>query len=248
VFDPQALCTAVRPTQPDRDIPTLWHVECSWSTKSKDLNQVTSGGIVGTAPGQGGQGEDPLQLPPKVEWTWVAGTKPFTRTPAGEDDEHPSRPVKNSAGQVFSPIPEIDDPRLTLRVTRAKQSFDRAQAFEYMNTINSDPFQGFEPRQARIVDYSGELDFHKNRRFFWVRQAFVFRKPDWDYDLLDQGDYFLAPQQDTIVRFTDAAGNPRKGQLDGQGLELDRRTDADVYLLFNAYRSRPFAALGIPPL
>lgn len=243
IFDSFAEVIGYEASQPDADMPTLWHVEVQYSTRGADINQTTAGGVVGspfgTGAGTGGYGEEPTQLPPQVEWKWVQGTKLFEQTA----DPVPL-PVQTKANEKFAQVPEVDDPRLVYQLVRAEALFDVTVAADYMNTVNLGSWKGFAPRRARIIEFSARLDYQKKRPFWWVTYQVAIKYPHWDFKILHHGTQ--AVQQDGGVdACVDRSGNKIASNLDANGLQQDPDVDP-VYLTFKAYEERNFDLLNLP--
>lgn len=249
-IDLSALAEGPEVSQPDPEVPTLFHVTVNYSTRSVDpslVNQIGQGtDPSGNTQQAGGLGGGPLDLPVSVEWGWMSERQLMT-----ESYDDPPKPIVNSAGKPFDPAPEDDAQIMTLTVVTNHQRFPIQTAFAYQNAVNEDEFQTFQAGQAKVVEYSARLAFAKNVRYWVVTKRFAFRLPDWDLELLDHGTTSIDDSAGSgnvqEIANVDRAGNPVDVRLDGAGHVLAAGA-ANVYLRFRRRPRMSFAALNIPDL
>lgn len=249
--DPYAICQAIRPTQPDRDDPYLWHVAVDYATRALDPSKEASdsgGGNPNTA------NESPILKPPKVRWGKWSEERPFVKTA-----DIPPLPVVNSAKQLFDPPAKTMIHGLTLHVTLNKATFDRSQTSTFVDSVNADIFQNFNPGRVHCQDITADNDYARNVQFWIVSYTFRIKYPDstlvppalpWDLELRDCGSMKRTNNGNNYVteKIVDRAGRD-KGvvPLDGAGQPAADGAPAK-YLWFKQYRDQAFAELGIPVL
>lgn len=252
-----AAAFALKPevTTPDDTDPTLRLVTVPYSTKSADPERQNQD-----------RGESPLLRPPVVRWSHVVRQRLFTETiddypvktvSGGEvtgnatiigDQNNKPHPVCTSAGEPFDPAPEIEDLMLTLFVQRNEAGFTEAYADEFINTVNSDDWRGWEPGTVKLTQFDAERQYEKGVAFWSVTYMFAFAD-NWDLDLRDVGSYSLSDDAnyDKIQpQAANGVGLPRVN-LNGAGVAL-APTDPPVYLRFRRNRRKDFNDLNLENL
>ncbi len=123
---------------------------------------------------KGQQDPNPLNRPPVICLSTRRYQKPvFHNLPF---DDSPPVPILNSAGQIFSPMPEIDDSRIFVTIDRNEPvvNFDLFQ--KYQDAVNADPFWG-EPEGCAKININAGSAF-ENGQFYWkVTYEIEFRRP-----------------------------------------------------------------------
>lgn len=240
--DPEAVCQGLDPQQTDRDAPCVWTVGVFYTTKSLDPAQQASDGG-GSNPNTAT--ESPLNKPPKVRWFKWTEAAPFVET-----EDVPAVPVQNSAKQPFDPPLETQRHGLAFTITLNRATFSRNDADLYIDSVNSDTFQGFGSGRVRCEDIVGEDDYARGVRYWIVTYTFWVRTPDWDVKVMDAGSVKRTNNGMNYIteKITDRAGNPLGVvKLDGAGQPLaDGATT--VYLTFRKHVRRPFADLNLPTI
>jgi hypothetical protein len=213
-----------RITETQTEEPWVWEVLVEYSSNVQfEFNDV-----------------NPLLRPTEIKWGVNRFTRPFNR-------DLNLQPVRNSAGTAFDPLPEMDDIRLALTLTRNEASFDASVAEDYINSVNADIFFGSEPGKVKCSSISAERAFDKNTFYWKVTYEFEIKGLGWAFYLLDQGYMEKGTAPNTLVAMRDQFGAVLTSPtlLDGAGHKLAAGADP-VYLTFDAYPSLPFANLRLP--
>jgi hypothetical protein len=91
-------------------------------------------------------------------------------------------PVLNTALDPFDPPLMEDDPRPVLTIVRNEATWNQALQSQYRNAVNSDPFAGYDPLMARVVDISSTSVFHQDVGWYYqCNYEFEFRPPTSTY-------------------------------------------------------------------
>jgi len=235
----------------DQNDPRLWLVRVEYATKAADPSDPAE---------QPDNPEDPILRPPEVSWTH----EPYQRV-VERDIE--GNPLVNSAGQPFDPLPTADDNRLTLVISRFEQVYDKREMLKFVDAVNDDPFQGFDPGQAKIKGIPAVQHFENNQQLWKVTYTIQFKEEGWNLFILDQGRYQAindnadpdgapltsASNRGKITPIVDAeTGEPISDPvlLDGNGFPLQGPDAQPVFLKdpggFKIYKRKPFAKLNLP--
>jgi hypothetical protein len=268
-FDLGARCQSIEP-KVDQDNPLLWVVDCMFTSEPP---RRTALGERGYRPSRGqrggrrlggsggglrlpegdrdGRSRDPANRDDEYEWSYTDRRKVISAAHLVVDGIiQPAAPIANSAGFPFDPLPEIDDSRLTLTISRNEKDYDPRIAFTYGDKLNADPFFDFAPYTAKMRPPVARR-FFEDGEFWWrVTYKIEFRteEPFWEIELLDAGYHALAGLEDVPYRIPDRDGNPvnEPWPLDGAGGQLE--PDAEpVYRRFRPveYTAVPFAPLEL---
>ena len=258
-FDSFALCRRVTPTQ-DADDWFTWVVECEYDTTGGNpQGQPENPGQPGTGGGSGAAG-DPTLEPQTVEWGTQSREVALIEDLGDPDSNDPiiknPRPILNSAGQPFDPVPTIEQAHLTLTIERNEVEFDVGKATKYRNVVNKDMWLDRIPgrwlcRQitGRVV-YKGAYQYARVRYEFWLSPT-IRARDFWDnLELLDQGLCRLDADGERpvpIIRNGHPISQPALLK-DGAPLTRAQIRNPNVgpqYLRFKRYRREPFAPLKI---
>lgn len=231
IFDIGAIVRRTRCHQPEADNPFVWIVEYDYSSEPLDVQQRgVGGGAGGGGDGGGGSGDpnappgqgiqDPIARPPIFSLDFQEYQRVVDRDIFG-------RPIVNSAGAPFSPLPEVDDTRFILTMERYELEPPWDLILSYQDAVNSDWFLGFAPGVAKVKMKCQAV--WENNVYCWkVTYIFSFRSlvlinnlpySGWDLHLLDQGLYDLDPATNAIRYIQDRSGVPVSEPvlLDGKG-------------------------------
>ena len=244
-----ARCVSVDPQQ-DQDDPKAWLVTIRYSTAPA---AATSGLGAGGKGARGGSGSDPsddsqnpLLRPAEIGWSFNRYRKPirkarlYATAGAVNPDFGTVVPVVNSAGDPFDPLPEVDDSRLILTVSRNEATFDPLFAIDYQDAVNSDLFLGAAPRQAKL-NLSAKRQWDKViGPYYAVQYDIEFRREGWLLSLLDAGRHDL-----NRVVLLDNYGQPYSNDVPLNGFGAKLTTDDYVFMDYVVYEERPFAALNL---
>jgi hypothetical protein len=218
--------------------PTVWLVTVQYSSKTgsndnqKDKDQ----------PDQ--KNQDPLARPAIIEWGSEMMMKAI-------QDEFPhgsafSKRIKNSAGDLFDPPIEIEDARVTVKITKNLPAFDTAY-LSMVNHTNSGPWMGGDTHTWKLQSVSSRKEYD-NGTFFWpTTWTAAYREETWQLKVLDQGYREIigtAPNQKAQVIWdtVNDTPNPYPVLLDGNGKRL-RVNGTPVFLPFDVYGEADFGSI-----
>jgi len=171
--DEESLCVRLRPQQ-DAEDPQTWVVAAEYSSDCPDPS-VTS--------------DHPLDQPSDITWDQEELEVAMTQDALGVA-------VLNSAGVAYDPPPTVKEAYLTLHVTRNEASYNHNFFADFVNTVNGDPFFGFEAGEVWCRKISGRRMYHNGIIYWQVSYQFaISRKRDpltqrligWTLRILDQG-------------------------------------------------------------
>jgi len=172
-------------------------------------------------------------------------------------------PLTNSANEFYTPPMMREFKDLVLVFEKKLIGFDDNQALEYINTVNSDRFWGFQPGQCRIITYEGSPVSGSGLTWmeFMVRIEIQCRRDGWEKRRLDEGYRKIVgtvtdpddPEYGAITykMFRERDKNGKEGKilnqprwLDGNGQALPKG-GTPVYLYNKIFRETKFANLGL---
>jgi hypothetical protein len=235
-FDATALARKVD-AQQDNENPKLWIVTVDYGPFTAQPFQ---------------QDQNPLLRPSVV-------TFGFNKTQRIVRRYADFRPIVNSAGDEYDPPLTVDASNPVLTVTRNEPSFNPAIAVAYQDAVNSDPFFGASPGQAKVAGISAVSQTENNYFFFQVTYEIEFRWDGWQPILLDYGRNALFQDQNGVVYKSPIFQRDRNGKempnipisepapLDGFGNQLINPTPGTIKTFqVTCYRSLPFSQLALP--
>lgn len=196
--------------------PMLWYVTVTYST-AKD---------------QQDRSNPPDVRPTEVSFSLQRQTKVVHK-------DQNNNAIASSAGERFNPLPEIDDSRLVMTISKNQASFNTAVAMDCQDSVNSDQFQGFEAGKVKLAGISAKSVFEGSIFYWRVDFEFHISRDGWDLEILDEGTYFLSGGQ--RKRFKDLEGHFTTGLLDGSGGQSNPNTFQT--LVFEVYKRRSFNVL-----
>lgn len=197
--------------------------------------------------------QNPLNRPPRYFLELMQFERPVVKDIDG-------KPIQNACGQPFDPPLMQDDSRQVLVAVRNVSSIFELTALQqvYKDAINTNPFYGAKPRQAKVVSItSGEQKFEGDVAYYEVaiRIAFKENGETWVREVLNTGmSRFIRKETETegetnvefILTTKDRRGDPINSPVklakDGTLLEEGSKP---VYLKFKTYPERDFSGLGI---
>jgi len=231
--DAQALCVKRTPTLVSRtgDGGNIWSVSCEFSTQASDNQSNT----------------DPTQWLPKISGTYSQFMKALERDIDGN-------PIATSADEVFDPVPEQEDSRPTLVVTKIFKSFDYVFFADYRDKVNSDTWivRGliFAPDYLKVQQISFQETFINGASYYEVTAAFEVKPDKWNPRTWLNAGYLAKwpTASDSAKIILDQKTNlpstsPQRLKADGT-VELNL-TNPPVFVEFNTYERRPFSALNL---
>jgi hypothetical protein len=241
-YDPLARCIS-RNAAPVGNSRRLWEVTVNYSSKHDDPEEEENE-------------EESLELePPEVSFDFATRMRVIQLAsqvfdPNGTLVDNTFGAPVTSAGEPFDPPPEMEEHFPVLTITRNELFLNINQIRDYVNTVNSDNFQGGGPRTVKLNGISTRKQYKKNLRYWRTTYTLEFRPDTWDLQLLDIGSYYVTinpdgPNFKNYFLTDDDPPQPRLGLLNGFGSELD--TDAEpVFRRFpTIYTARPFNVLQL---
>lgn len=153
-YDPLATCVRVMP-RAVANSRQWWRVVCEYDT-DRIVNAIT---------------DNPLNQPPEIAWSGALYTKSMRRDLFGI-------PYESSSRNPYDTVPEIEDTRAVLSITRNEASFDEAYAKLWRRRLNQYAFAGYPSLCVRINQLDGVRQFVNGVLFFQVRYELEFREED----------------------------------------------------------------------
>jgi hypothetical protein len=185
-YDPRAKVTRINVVPFDNDA-IQWRYEVDYSTRT-DVEEETQRDPTNNDPGDATPDEDPTLRKAKISWLSIDFKRPLRA-------DLNNKPVCNSAGQFFRPLPEVDRSWQVVRLTRYQSTFDQMFYKPYSFATNSDEFR--MPRfgvkvagvqqyehisvgQARCMPIHSEREWINNKEWALVTfvLAFKYAHPD----------------------------------------------------------------------
>jgi len=175
--------------------------------------------------------------------------------------------ITNSSGESFDPPATKDVADLGMRIIKAQAVFDKTDALEFYNTINSAEFEGFAKGLVKCVGISAEKVNNGGVEYWSVTYEFHVRKDGWKLRRLDEGYSVKKAASGSThnvlnseagvpgtyrifaLKGTEEGGVPEiepisePARLDGQG-NLLASTAEDVFLEFNVYDEKSFSGIS----
>jgi len=194
--------------------------------------------------------QEPLSIPPRISWGFATSNEAI-------DKDSQGNVITNSSGESPDPpiTDEIDD--LIMRIAVNWESFDHLLAADYKGAVNSDIFYDFPVGTCKIKVFDGDETRIAGLTFWSVTIEIQIRYDSendllsgWKKRFLDEGFRVKSGTDDDGATdyeiLKDKDGNPLSQPvlLDGEGAKLVEGNDP-VFLEFETYKLRPFAALGI---
>jgi hypothetical protein len=232
-----------------KESPFVWEVDCEYTpiTIAGEGDSATTG--------------DVTLIPTKYTWRTIQETADVLV------DTVPQK-VQNAAGDPFLDPVTAEKSYFQLIIERNEDSFDGIAMSEYINTLNSEPFFGFDAKTCRMVaiDATGEYDVVYGG-FWTVTYEVHIRKPaDWKPYITIGRELPVDSEQgpwDRIVRNIGnrerlTIGDPptpviERGHVVTDGVDLDddgvKLADGEepYYWIFKPYASKSWTPLDIQP-
>lgn len=236
-----------------RDAPDEWEVVVSYKTR-------------GTGEGGGGGGDDDATLEPtKISLSnqnrniVIPGR--FQEPLNARIDAPFDMGVHMSNGEHCDPPPEIDISEPVLTISRNVRNLDIAYSMGVINSVNSEPFFGCEPRQLKLCNIRAESVSDRIGNYWRLTFDLAFRYETWDVQICNRGHFYLGENANypgVAVRkaFKDEEGHPFIGLLtiDGKAINDDGLGYLGIYVdggespsfqRFRVYREIDFNQIGI---
>lgn len=196
-FDAGSRCQNVEGAQSDD--PNVWQVTATYSSKKEDPEKDK---------------DDPLDRAAEIEWSSEKVSRVMDRDLTG-------KAVVNSAGEKFDPPIEVEESLPLVTITRNEDSYNYSLGLQYQDAVNSDPFFGFDPGQAKIKEIRARSQFENDQYTWKVTYAIVFKREGWQTEVLDQG-YWSVNEDGDKVLIKDVDNKPLSAPalLDGNGFEV----------------------------
>lgn len=227
------------------DSPWEWEVEVTYNT------------IVSSDPTKNLLSNDnPLNYPPEVSYGFqnrrilIPGSYNDPIGPPGDKGWEAGIFAPN--GELFDPQPEAEISEPVLSIKRNIQTLVPADFMALANVVNSDNFQGAEPRQLRLGAPQAVRKWHKACEFFWeVSYSLIYRWETWDIQILNQGNFYWTSGKPTSVWSTTIL--PVVKALPwGEARLINLTTNGNIntsavptFTRIRFYREIPFSGLGL---
>jgi len=232
-----------------KESPLVWEVDCEYTP-------VTSEGEGEAAPTG-----DPTLLPTKYTWRTIQETADVLI------DTVPQK-VQNAAGDPFLDPVTAEKSYFQLIIERNEDSFDGIDMSTYINTLNAEPFFGFEAKTCRMVAIDATAEYDVLYGGLWtVTYEVHIRKPDdWKPYITIGRELPAGSEQgpwDRIVRNIGnrerlAAGEApvpviERGHVVTDGVDLDddgvklAEGEEPYYWIFKPYAEKSWTPLDIEP-
>lgn len=206
----------------------------------------------------------PWERPAQIAIDSDQATKPAVMEMYDPDDNPLPLPVTNSAGDLFDPPVEADDPKIVLNITKNFISYDTSLIFKYKNAINKDAFFG-QPAYTWKVKRFGIQNAFEGVHYYVTVHLSLYHRPfttEGDPSALgDPGGWrqiayvdrgYQQIKDGKKVRCVDRYGQPAASPqlLNGSGAQLAITATTDVsnakYRKFKLYRPMDFSKLLLP--
>lgn len=231
-FDSGAVCKTVSAEQ-DEEAPTVWSVECTFTTET----------LPGMAVDQGGSTHlGPLSMPPVFRFGTV-------KVAEARYEDRGFKAYKDSAGTPIEGV-ELEISHQVMVVSHNEGEYDPITENFYLDQINWGPWLGFPAKSVRYTDVSAEEAFEENIRFWRVTRTFEYNPDLWDpIKRLDAGPKYKNDSGKLIVA-ADDNGVTHDGRvfLDGTGKKLAQAAIDDGqyhWIEFHDYRANDFTKLNL---
>ena len=194
--------------------------------------------------GPQGPDDNPLNTPPKIDWTDVETDEPI-------DVDFDGKAICTFNGEPIEGVTtKIADQVVTIQ--RNYASFSPYATAAYRRSVNSDAFLGYPAGTAKMIRFSAKEVRGKGLPAYWdVTASIQFRLPyqttaskAWYARVLHQG--FYIKDGSNIVRALDSNGEPvvKPVLLTDGGLRQTNPASA-TFLEFKRYDALPYNALGL---
>lgn len=237
--NPYATCREIEATPVD-GTRILWEVRARYSTR------------IDFTSGTGTSDPNPLNRAPIIRWGATFVSKPATKGYLVNATTGIAATTKtgivNSAKRPFDPPAEMDDARPTLHITKNFADFNPTVAYDYIGSVNNDPWLGATARQWKCMNISASSQVEEVNKLpflYWTREyEFHYRPETWDLVLLDQG--FAYIQGGVYKKVIDDEGQPSSepANLDGAGGLLGVGTEPK-FVTYRVYPEKSFLQLGL---
>jgi len=189
--DLAALVTRHRGEMVDREDPTLWLVEVTFSTR------IPPGGAGAQTPdvyqdkpadSNLGALNRPELEPPDIEWEFDIIQKSVAKDLDGKT-------FLNTAGQPYTPAPTFEFACPVLSISRNEDDYNHKRAAKYALAVNKDKFLGYPPKCVQCMPPKAKLSYRGGIAYWRVSYRLRFGimgdngKPiPWDpFEILDAG-------------------------------------------------------------
>jgi hypothetical protein len=233
--DSEALVTDIQTSQ---QTGYHWHIDVTYSTDHGDEEEDDD--------------VNPLARAAEIDWDFETVQIPIFGTP-DQNIRDPegnlyTGPIRTSAGEIFDPPANQEESRPVVTVTRNEATYNPALALQYHNAVNSDYFQGIQPRQAKMRAIRGTRQTEKGQAYWRLTYVIAFKFDLWDLRLLDHGSWYL---DGGVKKYFEEEGVRYLGFLNTDGTaratsDIVAGTTEPNFLKYRVAREEPFSALNLP--
>lgn len=228
------------------DAPTEWLVDVTYSTDvgGKDPKAINYDSY------------NPLNDPPDISFGFqerrilVPGS--YNNPIGPPTDKGWEAGIFAPNGDLFDPQPEVGIADPVWHIKRNLQSISYSQFTALANAVNSDTFEGIEPRQLQLKPPTAQRKWHKACNYYWeVSYQIAYRWETWDIQILNQGYYYWPSGKPASVWSTTTLPSVKKlatGELRMVNLTTDGNVNngsAPTFTRIRFFREIPFSPLGL---
>lgn len=231
---------SVKKRQPRRLAKSLlWEVAIEWSSATKKREEDQE------------EDQPPTERPPIITIDSEIIKRPFVT-----DVEDSEKRIVASNGQEFLSTPLRDVYVTVINYTRYEDEFPLSRINTFQGTVNDAlvTIGDVDYGKKRVLipritadngsEVDGEWVWSVSYQFkLWPEDVDGDDNGGWMRDFLDQGTFYKTDDDETF-HFVDDYGNPRTGNLDGSGNQLEDDDDA-VLLWFNEHSLVDFTDLQL---
>lgn len=194
--------------------------------------------------GPSGPDDNPLNMPPKIDWTDAETDEPI-------DVDFDGNPIVTINNEPIEGVTtKIADQVVTIQ--RNYAAFSPYATAAYRRSVNSDTFLGYPAGTAKMIRFNAKEIRGDGLPAYWdVTASIQFRLPyrttatkAWHARVLNQGYYIKSGSN--IIRATDSNGEPvvKPVLLKTDGTRETNPANA-TFLEFKRYGALPYNALGL---
>ena len=195
---------------------------------------------------------NPLDEPPKLQWGKVESDE------AIDEDWNGNAIVTPNGEPIEGVTMKIAD--LVLTIKRNYAFINLPVTYQYLHSVNSDTFAGFEPGLGKLTQFAANEVYAEEFGGYWeVTAAIQFRYPfnttaerAWYARVRNEGYYVRRQEDDEIIRAFDKGNKepttrPVLLDSDGYALTIPEPPTAPEaqWLEFQRYQSLPYNSLGL---
>lgn len=195
--------------------------------------------------------QPPLQRRPRFRWSNIIERAPYAIDAKG-------KLVANSAGQLFTSLPERDTGYLSLTFVRNEATHSVAKDEIFRQTVNRSAWNilGYSvaPGQSYVQSIESELAVDASEEYFETIYTILFRRNGWRDEILDQG--YMQIEDDgpygepILVNITELDAVSGESLVNQPVLlkngKVKPLADPPVFLPYDPYPEADHGGMGLP--